>query len=164
LTFYDKHMTFVNEVVDFARSGPLLVPVGNASGVRTITDFEQAKNSCWNELYGNGEYTWTDLREKQMSKVRGLGYKIDGFKETEKELDEYLGIILNSFDDRVDEKYGDIFDDVTADLCNCLISRAIQGNRPGFFESMFEAYKQGLWPCGWDGDYPEGRLIAYVPS
>jgi hypothetical protein len=138
--------------------------VVDTSGVRTITDFEQAKNYCWNELYGDGEYTWTDLRELQMSKVKGLGYKIDGFKETKKDLDEYLGVILNSFHDRVDEKYQEISDDATADLRNCLISRAIQGNEPGFFENLFGAYKHGLWSYGWDGKYPDGQLIAYIPS
>jgi len=164
MSFYEKHMGLINEVVDFARSGPLFVPVGTTSGVRAITDFKQAQDYCWNELYGNGEYTWTDLRERQMGKVKGLGYKIDGFKETKGKLDEYDGVILDSFHHRVDEKYQEVFDDVTADLWNCLISRAIQGNAPGFFEKLFDAYKQGLWPCGWDGDYPDGRLIAYVPS
>jgi hypothetical protein len=164
MAFYDRHMDLIKEVVDLARSGPLLVPVCNASSVRAITDFEQAKRFCWNELYGGGEYNWTDLRENQMSKVHGLGYKLDGYREAEGKLDEYLDVILNSFDERVDEKYGEIFDDVTADLCNCLISRAVQGNAPGFFEDLFGVYKQGLWPCGWDGNYPDGQLIAYIPS
>lgn len=43
-------------VGEYARSGPLLVFVGHASGVRAINDFEQAKNYCWNELYRGGEY------------------------------------------------------------------------------------------------------------
>ena len=163
MSFYEKHMALINEVVDFCRSGPLFVPVGTTSDVRAITDFKQAQDYCWNELYGDGEYTWTDLRERQMSKVHGLGYKLDGYRESEKDLAEYLGVVLNSFD-RVDEKYEELADDVTADLCNCLESRAVQGNAPGFFEKLFDVYKQGLWPCGWDGNYPEGRFIAYVPS
>jgi hypothetical protein len=164
MPYFDKHMQFINEVVDFARSGPLLRPVGGASGVRTITDFEQAKHLCWDEVFGDEEYTWTDLRERQMSKVHGIGYQIGGYRDERGELDSFLGIILNSFDDRVDEKYRDIFDDVTADLCNCLESRAIQGNAPGFFEILFEVYRQGLWPCGWEGNFPDGRPIAYVPA
>jgi hypothetical protein len=164
MAYYDQHIRLINEVVEFARSGPLLVPVGAASGVRTITDFDQAKRFCWSELYGGGEYSWTDLRERQMGKVLGLGYRIPGFKEAEKDLDQYCNIVLNSFHDRVDDKYQDISDDATADLCNCLQSRAIQGDTPGFFERMFKVYTQGLWPCGWDGDYPDGRFIACVPS
>jgi hypothetical protein len=32
---------------------------------------------------------------------------------------------------------------------------------PGFFASQAFWYVKGHFPCGWDGDFPKGRLIIY---
>ncbi|HXI24275.1 MAG TPA: hypothetical protein VNG71_10475 [Pyrinomonadaceae bacterium] len=35
-------------------------------------------------------------------------------------------------------------------------------NKPdGFYPRLMDWYRKGHWPCGWDGTYPEGRLIVY---
>jgi hypothetical protein len=26
---------------------------------------------------------------------------------------------------------------------------------------MWYWYRQGHWPCGWEGDWPEGRLVVF---
>lgn len=31
--------------------------------------------------------------------------------------------------------------------------------RPSFFRSLWSAYQSGRFPCGWQGNYPEGALI-----
>ena len=35
------------------------------------------------------------------------------------------------------------------------------GKPNGFFLSLMEWYKRGHWPCGWEGTYPDGKLIVY---
>ncbi|QDT65182.1 hypothetical protein [Calycomorphotria hydatis] len=32
---------------------------------------------------------------------------------------------------------------------------------PGFYTDLAEWYLKGHFPCGWEGEYPEGRLIVY---
>lgn len=32
------------------------------------------------------------------------------------------------------------------------------------FNEMFEVYRAGGFPCGWDGHYPDGRLVAPFPA
>lgn len=32
---------------------------------------------------------------------------------------------------------------------------------PGFFASQAYWYVQGRFPCGWDGEFPDGKLIIY---
>ncbi len=32
--------------------------------------------------------------------------------------------------------------------------------RPSFFQSLWLSYQSGRFPCGWDGDYPEGTLVS----
>ena len=35
------------------------------------------------------------------------------------------------------------------------------GMPPVFFTRLLPAYEAGRYPCGWEGDYPEGRLIVF---
>ncbi len=53
------------------------------------------------------------------------------------------------------------FNEIVADLNNCAINRAINEKTKSFFENMFEVYQYGAIPCGWAGDYPKGKIIAY---
>lgn len=32
---------------------------------------------------------------------------------------------------------------------------------PGFFTRLAEVYQSGHFPCGWEGEYPDGRLIIF---
>lgn len=35
------------------------------------------------------------------------------------------------------------------------------GVKDGFYVKLLEWYRKGHWPCGWQGTYPEGKLIIY---
>ena len=35
------------------------------------------------------------------------------------------------------------------------------GNKTGFYIHLMEWYRKGHWPCGWEGEYPDGKLIVY---
>jgi hypothetical protein len=47
------------------------------------------------------------------------------------------------------------------DLFYMALARLQFGITYEFFETMFSAYKQGGWPCGWKGAYPEGKMVVY---
>jgi len=32
--------------------------------------------------------------------------------------------------------------------------------RPAFFQKLWQAYREGRFPCGWSGEYPKGELIV----
>jgi len=34
-------------------------------------------------------------------------------------------------------------------------------NRPEFFGKLLKIYENGNFPCGWEGNYPKGKLIVY---
>ncbi|MCM3152511.1 hypothetical protein [Priestia megaterium] len=44
---------------------------------------------------------------------------------------------------------------------NCVISRAVNGTKNNFFESIFKLHRSGYLSYGWCGDYPDGGIIAY---
>jgi hypothetical protein len=35
------------------------------------------------------------------------------------------------------------------------------GNHNGFYLKLMDWYRRGHWRCGWDGTYPQGRLIVF---
>lgn len=58
-----------------------------------------------------------------------------------------------------------IVDLVMGDLTRVLINRLAFGHLHAFSEKMFAIYKSGGCPIGWDGLYPQGKIIAcYLPS
>lgn len=49
-------------------------------------------------------------------------------------------------------------------LQNCAESRGFLGLSDGFWEGVFQVYRRGWQPCGWQGIFPEpGRVVAYAP-
>ncbi len=52
----------------------------------------------------------------------------------------------------------EIVDMVKRDLCWAAVEKAL--NKPGFFTGLLDVYRDGRFPCGWDGDYPEGKFAV----
>lgn len=52
----------------------------------------------------------------------------------------------------------EITDMVKRDLCWAAVERAL--NRTGFFGGLLEIYRDGYFPCGWEGEYPYGRAAV----
>jgi hypothetical protein len=54
-------------------------------------------------------------------------------------------------------------DCVKSDLAFALIYQQylseLKGGLPDFYESILSVYDAGYFPCGWDGNYPDGILI-----
>lgn len=42
--------------------------------------------------------------------------------------------------------------------------RVLEGKADTFFERQFALYRAGWLPCGWEGEYPEGRFKAFRPT
>ncbi|MEX0725020.1 MAG: hypothetical protein WD065_02040 [Planctomycetaceae bacterium] len=36
-----------------------------------------------------------------------------------------------------------------------------RGMEPGLYSRLLPPYEAGRYPCGWEGSYPEGRVIVY---
>lgn len=53
------------------------------------------------------------------------------------------------------------FDPLIGYLTYIIKHRAIEGVRLGYWETLYSVLKTGGCPCGWIGDYPEGRLVVY---
>ncbi len=52
-----------------------------------------------------------------------------------------------------------IADAVAYDIAAAAVELATDS--PDFFTNLIEWYRLGHWPCGWEGEYPKGKLIVY---
>lgn len=164
---FGPHTQLVEEVIDYARNGELFVGAyrGDKNVVLIETDFSKAQERAWTQDPDNDDMIWSDLRGLLMSKVRGQRSKLANPEIGSKELPK-LGDELNAiFKKRLSQTaYDAIMDEVASDFYHCAYKRAVLGNEPHFFETLYESYRAGGWPCGWKGEYPAGMLVLYLPS
>ena len=52
----------------------------------------------------------------------------------------------------------DIVDFVLRDMSWAAVETAL--GEPEFFVSLVQVYRDGRWPCAWDGNYPQGRFVV----
>ena len=156
---YGEFNNLVEEVIQFSKKFQSELTNNISNEIVIINDIKKAEHLAYDEIFGEDEYNWKDIRELEMSEVCGIYYAMPE-NEKPKGLEELLEII----DDNVRKssfKYSIFYNDVVADLTNCAINRAINGKSSSFVEELFEIYQLGAFPCGWDGDYPEGKIVAF---
>lgn len=54
-------------------------------------------------------------------------------------------------------------DSVKWDILNAIMENAYMDckNVPVFFQELLVVYESGNFPCGWEGEWPEGKLIVF---
>ena len=129
---------------------------------KIIHDFEKADYYAFEEDYGD-EGNWTDLREGIWAEVYS---KMDDI-ENNKELDisnRIYDVCHPPIPQYLNDEAIEVYNEISGDLEFCLISRLISGKSNKFLENIFKAYLTGGWPCGWEGNFPKGKLIVYYPK
>lgn len=145
-----KNMMFFREEVEI-----------NQDKYEVIHDLEQALDNAFCRFYKYGEYeghTWVDILEEKMAEVWEIIYQHENYAELSEvvsdiEIPELIEIEYTIDADSVQAE-------IEAELELCAISRFICGKNNDFFESIFEVYCIGGWPCGWNDE----KLIVYIPS
>ncbi|MED3398583.1 hypothetical protein [Bacillus wiedmannii] len=156
---YGEFNNLVEEVIQFSKKFQSELTNNISNEIVIINDIKKAEHLAYDELFGEDEYNWKDIRELEMSEVWGIYYAMPE-NEKPKGLEELLEIIADNVR-KSSFKYSIFYNDVVADLTNCVINRAINGKSSSFFEELFEIYQLGAFPCGWNGDYPEGKIVAF---
>ncbi|WP_166000875.1 hypothetical protein [Bacillus sp. Cs-700] len=156
---YGIHHILVEEIILFSKNAEIQSKTDISNKITVIHDLKKAEYLAYEEVYGEDEYNWKDIRELEMSKVWEKYYT---YQESERPsgLEQILPIISQNVREQEMNKH--FFHDVVADLHNCAVNRAINGKASSFMNDLFEVYQIGAFPCGWEGHYPEGKIVAYV--
>ena len=141
----------VDEITEFVRRGDLFAdaPVLEPRWRPVTSRSQVAKQS----------EAWVDLRELMASPVLGRAMTSTEKAEFWKLADEYEETLLRRY--RRSKPW--LVDDASGDLINVARAR-LTGEPSPFFEELYEAYRAGGVPCGWDGEYPAGALMVMVAS
>lgn len=122
------------------------------------------------DAYDNWNANYLSVWDPQISLLEELAEQIIGgdaiddiFETVSMALDEDIWNAWQSFRTRagleeenaLDEEIADM---VKRDLCWAAVERAL--NREGFFTALLDIYRDGYFPCGWDGEHPYGRAAV----
>ena len=89
-------------------------------------------------------------------------------------IDDAFETVSTTIGDTVWEKFGEyidrqhlddelavcdeLFDRIKRDMAWACVEKIL--DMPGFFTMLTEIYKEGYFPCSWDGEYPSGRAVV----
>lgn len=134
---------------------------GETGGFFAIADIRQALEVSRRQDLQDFEI-WPSLRSKESSKVLAKHQKenldLSGFEENWAEA--ISGKIQKIYWSSRCSKF-DILDDLIGDITMLSEYKIADLQDSPLFEDMIAAYRAGLWPCGWHGDYPDGSLAVF---
>ncbi|MHC1748071.1 MAG: hypothetical protein AB9856_06745 [Cellulosilyticaceae bacterium] len=107
-------------------------------------------------------YMWSDIKSNIFAEVKDQIYELDNYKEINQAIRELKLITLSEV--IMSKEAEKVFNEIHSDLMICMRTRVITGKENKFFEDILDAYFLGGWPCGWFGNYPDGKLIVYCPE
>ncbi|MGH1049046.1 hypothetical protein [Bacillus sp. SRB_8] len=90
---YGVFNNLVEEVIQFSKNFQS-EPTNNISNkIVIINDIKKAEHLAYDEIFGEDEYNWKDIRELEMSEVWGIYYAMSE-NEKPKGLEELLEIMV----------------------------------------------------------------------
>lgn len=122
------------------------------------------------DAYDNWNAKYLSVWEPQIYFLEELAEKIIGddaiddiFENVSMALDSDIWREWQLFRERAGLKEENALDEEIADmakrdLCWAAVEKAL--NITGFFTALLDIYRCGYFPCGWEGDYPNGRAAV----
>lgn len=104
-----------------------------------VEEIDERVNNLWSSISDNlWEYVYKEIKNLDLDR---------------KELEDIDGFIYNDFLSIIAYK-----------SFSQIPSKKINENRKMFLEKQIEVYKNGGFPCGWKGEFPDGVMVVYSPE
>ncbi|MFV5516523.1 hypothetical protein [Acinetobacter gerneri] len=107
----------------------------------------------WETIIANEIISIKEIYRKNNSDITGLYIKISNFVEKKVEEKIIKNINLN-------EKIPYLLDSIYSDFTKIVFNDYTKLNNQ-FFNNLLQVYLAGGWPCGWEGQYPKGKLVIF---
>ncbi len=123
----------------------------------------QFVNLDWRSFVSHVGASLIDL-EKETEWIRSLGNDSDSAYDL---ADYIFGIVSDSaYEESVAYFIGNddiaemAIENLVNDLCLAVRYRFVQRNAGGFLSDLLDAILAGYYPCGFEGDFPDGQLVV----
>lgn len=150
------------ELLALLDSDDFLVARGEAEGFFLVEDIATA---AWiSKRQGTDEFDeWPGLRSEASSEVlRQYQRKRLKLHRFDAMWDREISPKLERIGFSEPYRQADLVDDLLGDMNMLLTYRLVGAEASTLFEEMIRAYRLGYWPCGWQGEYPEGRMAVFA--
>ncbi|MEG7355570.1 hypothetical protein AAHT66_06355 [Bacillus inaquosorum] len=140
---YGHHHNQVKEVIDFSKTFKVVTSDDISYFTTIINDKEKAKYYDYEDVFGEDEYTWNDLRENEMSEVWDKYYEL-----VDDQKPQNLDTVLDVFSENVRSATTELntfFEEIVVDLNNCAINRAVNGKQTIFLKSFLKFIKRVIF-------------------
>jgi hypothetical protein len=142
--FNSKTVNFIEELENI----PWLQNVGKDLDTQEVTQL-----FSWNEAWENlQDENWINASFHEhidnMNPVWDIAY------------DKALEVVSKSINCHEFEDGISVADAIAYDVAAAAVEISI-GSASTFFTDLMKWYRNGHFPCGWDGQYPLGKLIVY---
>jgi len=162
---YGKHTNLVQEVIDFIQHHELFESsVPFVDDITVINDYELAKQLAFSQDSRVVDVIWQDVKSNESASLFSFIDEEANLHEIDNELSEIFESADNYKEDFIPFDYLDISEEVESDLYKGALNRFIHGDKMNFYEKIFRCYQSGGWPCGWEGNYPQGEIVVYIPA
>jgi hypothetical protein len=120
---------------------------------KVVNNLNEAKIYCFQQY--ELDTVWTDLKE---NKSLSLEFA------TEDDEDYWAENCSEKIEKSLSNTiYYEFIDEIDSDLFNCYINKKYNVN-DNFWNMIFDVYRTKLMPCGWNGKFPSGNLVVFIPN
>ncbi|MDR3159278.1 MAG: hypothetical protein LBU11_09825 [Zoogloeaceae bacterium] len=138
---------------------------GNTGGVMVVTDANIANNFAGAQT-DEFDY-WPDVSESEHDFLETFEWDYNLHSRLRKKYNDYFGLESKNFNG-ADEK----FFQASGQVCSQVIELMFRDIKiifncyandyfPPLWKRILDVYLHDGFPCGWNGHYPEGRLVVF---
>lgn len=140
------------EIFNFA---PLSIDLKNYC---VIQNLDEAKKTAWHQEIKSPYKSWNSLRTQASKEVHDHIFKNKLSREffSKKVNPEIIRIC----DENITSVMMHFYDDIYGDLLEIARGKLV-GVTPYLHQTMWKAYQKQLFPCGWLGNFPDGRMVVF---
>jgi hypothetical protein len=152
------------EFIEFIRSERLFrstppPPIGEKYFL--ANNLAAAQKLAWHQSIEKPFVSWNGLRTQAAKQV--YNYYFEN-KISMDLIDDQISVEIMKLCERsIPKGLMDFFDDIYGDLIEIARGKLVEITTD-LHKLMWEAYQNDLFPCGWEGAYPLGRLCIYIPD
>ncbi|MRV75985.1 hypothetical protein GJ700_30155 [Duganella sp. FT92W] len=126
----------------------------------TVNDIEDAKKLAWHQKIAPPFLSWNGMRTEASKQVH------THYFENKISMDflhkDISPEIIKICEDSISSTMMIFFDDIYSDLIEIARGKLV-GMITDLHQIMWDAYKEKLFPCGWKGNFPDGKLCVFIP-